>query len=115
MDIAGATKILILIMAAYPFIDVAFVHATFHTPFAGSKFVTQGDVLIVLSQMLIAMYVFELFYLTKVSPVSGTPRWDDHHWRVSNCNQLEPCEGEGRNDRVHSVHCLGWAFPFPPS
>lgn len=114
MDIAGVTKILILIIAAYRFIDVA-VHATFYTPFASSKFVTQGDVLIVVSQMLIAMYVFELFYRTKVSPVSGTPRWDDHHWRVSNSNQLEPCEGEGRNDRVYSVHRLGRAFPFPPS
>jgi hypothetical protein len=43
--IAGASKILILILAAYPFIDVAFGSATFHTPFAGSKHVTQGDVL----------------------------------------------------------------------
>jgi hypothetical protein len=68
--IAGATKILILIVAAYPFIDVAFVHSTFHTPFAGSKFVTQGDILIIVSQMLIGMYIFELFYRTKISPVS---------------------------------------------
>ncbi|CZR64517.1 uncharacterized protein PAC_14415 [Phialocephala subalpina] len=68
--IAGATKILILILAAYPFVDVAFGSATFHTPFAGSKYVTLGDVLIVAAQMLIAMYVFELFYRPKISPVS---------------------------------------------
>lgn len=68
--IAGATKLLILVLAAYPFIDVAFGTATFHTPFAGSKYVTQGDVLIVAAQMLIAMYVFELFYRPKISPVS---------------------------------------------
>lgn len=68
--IAGSTKILILLVAAYPFIDVAFAQATFHTPFAGSKYVTLGDVLIVVSQMLIAMYVFELFYRPKISPVS---------------------------------------------
>jgi len=49
--IAGGTKVLILIIAAYPFIDVAFATATFHTPFAGSKFVTQGDILIIASQM----------------------------------------------------------------
>jgi hypothetical protein len=49
--IAGATKLLILVLAAYPFIDVAFGTATFHTPFAGSKYVTQGDVLIVAAQM----------------------------------------------------------------
>lgn len=68
--IAGGTKILILIVAAYPFIDVAFGDSTFHTPFAGSKIVTQGDVLIVVAQMLIAMYIFELFYRPKISPVS---------------------------------------------
>jgi hypothetical protein len=49
--IAGATKILILVVAAYPFVDVAFGSATFHSSFAGSKYVTQGDVLIVVAQM----------------------------------------------------------------
>jgi hypothetical protein len=68
--IAGATKILILVVAAYPFVDVAFGSATFHSPFFGSKYVKQGDVLIVVAQMLIAMYVFELFYRPKISPVS---------------------------------------------
>jgi hypothetical protein len=68
--IAGTTKIFILIVGSYPFIDVAFVHSTFHTPFAGSKIVTQGDILIVVSQMLIGMYIFELFYRTSISPVS---------------------------------------------
>jgi hypothetical protein len=68
--IAGTTKIFILIVGSYPFIDVAFVNSTFHTPFAGSKIVTQGDILIVVSQMLIGMYIFELFYRTSISPVS---------------------------------------------
>lgn len=68
--IAGTTKILILVVAAYPFIDVAFGTAHFDTPFAGSNIVTQGDVLIVAAQMLIAMYVFELFYRPTISPVS---------------------------------------------
>lgn len=68
--IAGGTKILILIVAAYPFIDCAFGNSTFHSSFAGSKHVTQGDVLLVVSQMLMAMYVFELFYRPKISPVS---------------------------------------------
>lgn len=49
--IAGATKILILVLAAYPFVDVAFGSANFHTSFAGSKYVTQGDILIVAAQM----------------------------------------------------------------
>lgn len=66
--IAGSTKILILIIAAYPFIDVAFGTGNFHTKFIGPA--TMGDILIVAAQMLIAMYVFELFYRTKISPVS---------------------------------------------
>ncbi len=49
--IAGATKILILVLAAYPFVDVAFGSANFHTAFAGSAYVTMGDVLIVAAQM----------------------------------------------------------------
>ena len=68
--IAGTTKIVILVVAAYPFIDVAFGKSNLHSPFAGSKVITQGDILLVASQMLIAMYVFELFYRTKISPVS---------------------------------------------
>jgi hypothetical protein len=68
--IAGGTKILILIVAAYPFIDVAFGNSTFHSPLFGSKHITQGDILIVVAQMLMAMYVFELFYRPKISPVS---------------------------------------------
>lgn len=69
--IAGGTKILILIAAVYPFISVVFGTSTFHTRFAGTTSpVTMGDMLIVVSQMLMAMYVFELFYLPKISPVS---------------------------------------------
>ncbi|KAH6680865.1 hypothetical protein B0J14DRAFT_614296 [Halenospora varia] len=69
--IAGATKLTILIFAAYPFIDVVFGSASLHSPFAGSKYVTQGDMLIVAAQALMAMYVFELFYRPKISPVSA--------------------------------------------
>jgi hypothetical protein len=69
--IAGGTKLVILIMAAYPFIDVAFGSANLNTPFAGSKIITMGDILIIAAQALIAMYVFELFYRTKISPVSA--------------------------------------------
>ncbi|KAH8777713.1 hypothetical protein F5883DRAFT_408992 [Diaporthe sp. PMI_573] len=69
--IAGGTKILILIAAIYPFISVVFGTATFHTRFSGSTSpVTMGDILIVVSQMLMAMYIFELFYRPKISPVS---------------------------------------------
>lgn len=69
--IAGGTKILILFAAVYPFISVVFGTSTFHTRFSGPNSpVTMGDILIVVSQMLMAMYVFELFYRPKISPVS---------------------------------------------
>jgi hypothetical protein len=68
--IAGATKIIILILAAYPFIAVAFGKADYHSPYVNGSAVTMGDILIVVAQMLMGMYVFELIYRVKVSPVS---------------------------------------------
>ncbi|APA08543.1 hypothetical protein SS1G_02249 [Sclerotinia sclerotiorum 1980 UF-70] len=68
--IAGLTKLLILLLAAYPFISVTFLTASLHTPFAKGSQVTMGDILIVAAQMLIAMYIFELLYRPKISPVS---------------------------------------------
>ncbi|KAJ5390855.1 uncharacterized protein N7496_001923 [Penicillium cataractarum] len=70
--IAGATKILILAIAAYPFVVITFGKETFSTPFAPqlNSVVTMGDMLIVVAQMLIAMYIFELLYRSKLSPVA---------------------------------------------
>ncbi|KAJ6512336.1 hypothetical protein DFH09DRAFT_1433285 [Mycena vulgaris] len=68
--IAGGTKIVILIVAAYPFIAVAFGSAGFRTPFARGSIVTMGDMLVVSAQMLIGMFIFELLYRTKISPIS---------------------------------------------
>ncbi|KAF7917171.1 uncharacterized protein EAE98_010276 [Botrytis deweyae] len=68
--IAGLTKILILILAAYPFISVTFLTSSLHSPFAPGSETTMGDVLIIAAQMLIAMYIFELLYRPKISPVS---------------------------------------------
>lgn len=68
--IAGITKVIILILAAYPFISVAFGKSSYHTPFAPGSPVNMGDILIIVAQMLIGMYIFELIYRTKISPVS---------------------------------------------
>jgi len=69
--IAGSTKFLILIVGVYPFIDVAFRYGTLNTPFAPGSVVTLGDVLVVCTQMLLAMYIFELIYRVRVSPISS--------------------------------------------
>ncbi|KAF8142751.1 hypothetical protein K438DRAFT_1634921, partial [Mycena galopus ATCC 62051] len=63
--IAGATKLVILIISVYPFGNVAFGDH----PFIGST-VTMGNMLIISAQMLIGMFLFELIYRTKISPVS---------------------------------------------
>jgi hypothetical protein len=68
--IAGFTKIVLLIVAAYPFICVTFGKATFQTAYAHGSVVTMGDILVVVAQTLIAMYIFELLYRVKLSPVA---------------------------------------------
>ncbi|KAF8573387.1 hypothetical protein K439DRAFT_1375534 [Ramaria rubella] len=68
--IAGTTKLVILIAAAYPFLSIAFGTGALRDPFVKGSIVTLGDILLVATQMLLAMYIFELIYRTKVSPVS---------------------------------------------
>ncbi|KAJ1712294.1 hypothetical protein G4B11_000049 [Aspergillus flavus] len=68
--IAGLTKILILIVAAYPFLEVVIGKSSFHTRYAHGSRVTMGDMLVVVAQMLIGMYAFELIYRTKLSPIA---------------------------------------------
>ena len=69
--IAGITKIIILVVAAYPFVSVAFCEGpSFNTPFVKGSVVTLGDILIIVAQMLIGIYIFELIYRVKLSPVA---------------------------------------------
>ncbi|KAJ7877870.1 hypothetical protein B0H13DRAFT_2235850 [Mycena leptocephala] len=68
--IAGTTKILILIIAARPFFTVALGTSGFHTPFAEGSRVTMGDILVISTQMLVGMFIFELIYRSKISPIS---------------------------------------------
>lgn len=70
--VAGLIKLVLLITAAYPFFAVTFGSAVMHSSYDGhGGTVTMGDVLIVCSQLFISMYVFELFYRPKISPVSS--------------------------------------------
>ncbi|KAI2710222.1 hypothetical protein CBS147332_5923 [Penicillium roqueforti] len=69
--IAGVIKVIILVVAAYPFISVAFCKGpSFNTPFVKGSVVTLGDILIVVAQILIGIYIFELIYRVKLSPVA---------------------------------------------
>lgn len=64
--IAGVTKLIILIAAVYPFIDVVFRYAVLNDPYARGSSVTLGDVLVVCTQILVGMYIFELIYRNKI-------------------------------------------------
>jgi len=68
--IAGATKLTILIIALYPFASVTFGTANFHTPYVHGSRITMGDLLLIAAQMLTGMFIFELVYRVKISPVS---------------------------------------------
>ena len=68
--ISGATKLLLIVIAIYPLIAVDFGGAHFHSPFVHGSRVTMGDLLIIATQMLTAMFIFELIYRVKISPVS---------------------------------------------
>ena len=69
--VAGGIKFILLVIAVYPFISVAFGHSTPHTPVVGKSGPTMGDMLIVCSQIFTVMYIFELFYREKISPISA--------------------------------------------
>ena len=69
--IAGATKLIILVVGVYPFIDVAFRYGYLNKPYAPGSIVTLGDILVVVTQMLLAMYIFELIYRVRISPISS--------------------------------------------
>ncbi len=55
----------------YPFINVAFRYAVLNDPYARGSEVTLGDVLVVCTQVLVGMYIFELVYRVKIRYVAG--------------------------------------------
>lgn len=69
--IAGGTKLLLLVVGVYPFIDVTFREGTLNKPYSPHSSVTMGDILVVCTNILTAMYVFELIYRVKVSLIGS--------------------------------------------
>lgn len=68
--VAAGTKIILIILCAYPLLSIICGTATPHTPYAPGSSVTLGDIMIVSSQVFTGMYIFELFYRDKVSIIS---------------------------------------------
>jgi hypothetical protein len=69
--IAAGCKIVLLFSAAYPFLAVAFGRSTLQSPVAPHHKTTNGDVLIVCTQIFTAMYTFELFFRRTISVISA--------------------------------------------
>ncbi|KID84753.1 hypothetical protein MGU_08098 [Metarhizium guizhouense ARSEF 977] len=68
--VAAGSKILLIIVTAYPLLAILVGYGTPHTPFSPGSSTTLGDVLIVSSQIFTVMYIFELFYRDNISPIS---------------------------------------------
>jgi len=69
--VAAGCKIVLLCSAAYPFLNVAFGHSKLQDPVAGDYRPTNGDLMIVCSQLFTAMYIFELYFRRTVSLISA--------------------------------------------
>lgn len=67
---AAGSKLVLLVVCAYPLLDILIGHGTPHTPYAPGAAATLGDVLVVSSQIFTVMYIFELFYRDAISPIS---------------------------------------------
>ena len=103
--ISGATKFAILLLAVYPFGAVAFGTANFHTPYVHGSIVKMGDLLLIAAQMLSGMFIFELVYRFKISPVSVA-----HHIgsiMVAQAAITISIEGE-RVSSIEFVLCTVW-------
>jgi hypothetical protein len=66
----GAIKIFVLVAGAYPWVHVLFGSAKLHSPMGRRAHPTMGDILMVLTQLFSAMYIFELLYRSKLSPIA---------------------------------------------
>jgi hypothetical protein len=72
--ISAGVKIVLLIVGAKPFCDVVFGKSALHNPYSRRSHKmhpTMGDILIVLTQLFVALYVFELFTRKRVSFISS--------------------------------------------
>jgi hypothetical protein len=65
--ISAGTKVALLCVGAKPMVDVVFGKSSLHDPFSGhGPSPTTGDILIILTQLFMALYIFEL--MTRKSP-----------------------------------------------
>ncbi|KAF4548695.1 Hypothetical protein D9617_26g079090 [Elsinoe fawcettii] len=66
--VAGSIKIMLVAIAAYPVFAVL-IKRDLHYPYAPGSPVRLGDMCLVITNMVTAMYIFELFHRETVSPI----------------------------------------------
>jgi hypothetical protein len=107
--ISAGTKVVLLIVGAKPFSDVVFGHSTLGDRFSHLHArPTMGDILLVLTQLFVALYVFELLIRKAPSPIAVL-----HHAGAIIIAQSAVVlslrlEKEG-NATMEFVLCLVWA------
>lgn len=68
--IGGAIKVITLVVGAYPWVHVVFGTSNLYDSLGHGSKVTMGDLLLVLTQLFTCMYIFELLYREKLSPIA---------------------------------------------
>jgi hypothetical protein len=107
--VSAGTKVVLLIVGAKPFSDVVFGHSTLGDRFSRLHArPTMGDILLVLTQLFVALYVFELLIRKAPSPIAVM-----HHAGAIIIAQSAVVlslrlEKEG-NATMEFVLCLVWA------
>ncbi|KAE9969388.1 hypothetical protein EG327_010652 [Venturia inaequalis] len=63
-------KLFTLLVGAYPWVRILFGNADFQTPMSKHSSVSMGDLLLILTQLFCSMYIFELLFRSKLSPIA---------------------------------------------
>jgi hypothetical protein len=115
--VAGATKLITLLVAMYPFVAVISDRANFKSHASKNSLVSMGDILIVATQMLIGAYIFELIYRSKPSIITTL-----HHIGTITIGEtaivLTIWQSVERDADLEYLLCLVWGMfgvHFPPS
>ncbi|EPS38138.1 hypothetical protein H072_8139 [Dactylellina haptotyla CBS 200.50] len=69
--VAIGSRVVLLALGFYPFFAIVLGRPTLSSPVHHGGKVTMGDLLLVCSQVLVGMYIFELIYRVKISAVSA--------------------------------------------
>ncbi|KAF3183523.1 hypothetical protein EYR41_005879 [Orbilia oligospora] len=103
--VAVGMRLVILSLGGYPFFAIVFGSSLLSTPITKNGTVKMGDLLVVSSQLLVGMYIFELIYRVKISVVSSL-----HHLGtilVAQCSVAISVYGH-KDARNEFILCCVW-------